>query len=183
MSEPLRDEKATPAVAFCFALNHLLDAEGWARDKLAPFAGEVVELRAPPLPRLRLTIVEGGRVAAGGEDPALVLTFNPGGIDAAGNERLAAEAMHLVRHLRWDFEEDLARLAGDVAAHRIAGALRDLAGAHVDAARRLGAALADYAADEQPLLVRRERLAAFGAELARLSEGIERLGKRIERLG
>jgi ubiquinone biosynthesis accessory factor UbiJ len=183
LSEPLRDEKATPAVAFCFALNRLLGAEAWAREKLAPFAGEVVELRAPPLPRLRLTIVEGGRVAPGGEDPAVVLTFNLGSIDASGNERLAAEVMHLVRHLRWDFEEDLARLVGDVAAHRIAGALRDLAGAHLDAARRLGAALADYAAEEQPLLVRRDRLAAFAAEVARLGDGVERLGKRIERLG
>jgi len=183
LSEPLRDEKATPAVAFCFALNHLLGAEAWAREKLAPFAGEVLELRAPPLPRLRLTIVEGGRVVAGGEDPALVLTFNLGAIDASGDERLAAEVMHLVRHLRWDFEEDLARLVGDVAAHRVAGALRALAAAHADAARRLGAALADYAADEQPLLVRRERLAAFGAEIARLSDGIERLGKRVARLG
>jgi ubiquinone biosynthesis protein UbiJ len=183
LSEPPRDEKATPAVAFCFALNHLLGAEAWARGKLAPFEGQALELRAPPLPRLRVTIVEGGTVAAGGEDPAVVLTFGPGRIDASGDERLAAEAMHLVRHLRWDFEEDLARLVGDAAAHRLGTVLRDLGQAHLDAARRLGAALADYAADEQPLLVRRERLAAFGADLARLGERIERLEQRIARLG
>lgn len=183
MSEPARDEKATPAVAFCFALNHLLDAEDWARKKLAPFAGAAVELRAPPLPPLRLTIVEGGRVAAGGQDPSVVVTFSFLSVETSGDPRLAEEVLHLVRHLRWDFEEDLARVVGDVAAHRVGGALRDLAAAHADAARRLGAALADYAADEQPLLVRRERLAAFGAELAGLGERIERLGKRIDRLG
>jgi ubiquinone biosynthesis protein UbiJ len=49
LSELLPFEKATPAVAFCFLLNRLLAAEPWARLRLAPFAGETVELRAPPL--------------------------------------------------------------------------------------------------------------------------------------
>src|SRR5204862_533786 len=44
----LSSEKATHAVAFCFALNHLLDAAPWARERLAPFAGESLELSAPP---------------------------------------------------------------------------------------------------------------------------------------
>ena len=29
------------------ALNHLLEAESWARERLAPFAGETLELREP----------------------------------------------------------------------------------------------------------------------------------------
>src|ERR1700693_4119383 len=73
----LPSEKATPAVAFCFALNHLLDAEPWARERLAGFAGESVEVHAPLLPALRLTILPGGRVEAGGGEPALVLTLQP----------------------------------------------------------------------------------------------------------
>jgi len=59
--------RATHEVAFCFLLNHLLAREEWARRKLAPFAGESVELRAAPLPALRFTILPGGRVEAGGE--------------------------------------------------------------------------------------------------------------------
>jgi len=45
----------TPLVA---AINRVLEAEGWARERLAPFAGEALELRAPPLPALRFSIVE-----------------------------------------------------------------------------------------------------------------------------
>ena len=39
MSASRPDLKATPAVAFCFFANHVLDAEAWARERLAPFAG------------------------------------------------------------------------------------------------------------------------------------------------
>ena len=46
-----------------FALNHLLGAEAWARDKLKPYAGQCVEFRAPPMPVLRLDILEIGRAS------------------------------------------------------------------------------------------------------------------------
>jgi len=193
----LPSEKATPAVAFCFALNHLLDAEPWARERLAGFAGESVEVHAPLLPALRLTILPGGRVEAGGGEPALVLTLQPealaglarGGehfmrsVEVAGNARLAAEAMALVRHLRWDVEEDLSKLIGDVAARRLVQAGRDLAAWQVDALRRLAETFADYAADESRLLVRRPELEGLGGSVAQLRDAIERLEKRIERLG
>ena len=61
MNRPLSGEKATSAVAFCFFVNRLLDAEPWARERLSPFAGEAVELVLAPLPPVRVTIVEGGR--------------------------------------------------------------------------------------------------------------------------
>ena len=197
MSEPLPDEKATPAVAFCFALNHLLRAEPWARERLAPFAGEAVELAAPPLPALRFTIQPDGTLDAGGGEPSLFLKIRPSvlaglargeehalrAVDVSGNARLAGEVMLLARHLRWDFEEDLAQLLGDVAAHRLAGALREFAGWHADAARRLAASLADYATDERGLLLRRGELASLAADVARLRDALERLDKRVGRLG
>ena len=197
MKPPLPDEKATPAVAFCFALNHLLRSEPWARERLVPFAGEVVELAAPPLPALRFTIGPEGLLDAGGGEPGLSLKIRPSvlpglargeehalrAVDVSGNGRLASEVMLLARHLRWDFEEDLSRLLGDVAAHRVAGALRDFAAWHADVARRLAAALGDYATDEQPLLLRRGELATLAADLAQLRDALERLVKRIGRLG
>jgi ubiquinone biosynthesis protein UbiJ len=197
LSQALPGEKATPAVAFCFALNHLLRAEPWARQRLAPFAGEALELRAPPLPDVRLTIQAEGTLAPGGGEPSLTITVTPAilpglargeehalrAVDVSGNARLASEVMLLARHLRWDFEEDLARLFGDVAAHRLAGAARGLAAWHADAARRLVDALADYATEEQRLLVRRGELAALAAGVAGLRDALERLDKRIARLG
>jgi ubiquinone biosynthesis protein UbiJ len=189
-------EKATPAVAFCFALNHLLRAEPWARERLAPFAGEAVEIAAPPWPKVRLTIQPGGLLEAGGGEPTLLVTVKPSvlaglargeehalrSLEVSGNARLATEVMQLARHLRWDFEEDLARLVGDVAAHRLAEAARAFAAWHLDAAARLAAAAADYATDESGLLVRRAELDAHAGGLQALRDAIERLDKRIARL-
>lgn len=197
MSGPLPLEKATPAVAFCFLLNRLLEAEPWARLRLAPFAGETVELRAPPLPTLRLRILEGGTVEAGGAEPGLSMKLKPEllaalargeehamrSVEVEGNAKLAAEILVLVRHLRWDAEEELSRLVGDVAAHRLADAARALAAWHLDAAERLAAALTDYLTEEKQLLARRAELEALGESVARLRDALARLDKRVERLG
>jgi ubiquinone biosynthesis protein UbiJ len=180
------------------ALNHLLEAESWARDRLAPFAGQVVELRAPPLPALRFAVAEGGRLApaAAGAAAALTIAAGPGvlaaaaqgeeqlmrAVEVSGNASLAAEVLFLFRHLRWDAEEDAARLIGDVAAHRLAGLARGIAAWHADAARRIAGSLVEYAAEEKRLLVRRGELDELAAAQARLRDGLERLEKRIARL-
>ena len=41
-----------------------------------------------------------------------------------GDVQLAAEVNWLVDHVRWDLEEDLARLLGDAPAHLVAGVAR-----------------------------------------------------------
>ena len=43
-----------------------------------------------------------------------------------GDVQLAAEVNWLADHVRWDFEEDLARLLGDVPAHLLAQGARTL---------------------------------------------------------
>lgn len=183
-------------MAFCYLLNHLLAAEPWARQRLAPFADETVDLRAPPLPTLRLRILAGGYVEAGGAEPGLTMTLKPDllvslargeehalrSVGADGNARLASEILLLVRHLRWDAEEDLSRLFGDIAARRIAEGGRAFAAWHLDAAQRLAAAFADYATDETEFLARRAELDALADSIARLRDAIARLDKRVERL-
>ena len=187
---------------FAIALNHLLDAGPWARERLVPFAAETLELRAPPLPRLRFTIAADGRLAAGppdpdaGAEPSLVITLRPDAlaaaakgeehllrsIDVAGNARLASEVMFLARHLRWDVEEDVARFIGDVAAHRLVGLAKEAAAWHADAARRIAEGFVEYAVQERRMLATKAELAEIAAANARLRDGLERLEKRIERL-
>ena len=182
----------TPLAA---ALNRLLEAEAWARERLAPFAGESVEFRAPPLPTLRFTVAEGGRVAPGGE-PGLRITLKPESlaalprgedafmrtVDIDGNARLAQEVLHLARHLRWDLEEDLSRVIGDAAAHGAVRAARNVVTWHVDAARRLAEAFMEYAQEEARLIAPRAGYAELAAGVTRLRDALERLEKRVERL-
>jgi len=187
---------------FVAALNHLLEAEPWARERLAPHAGAQLELRAPPLPALRFAIQPDGCVAsaAAGARPSLVVTLKPEALadlvrhGAAGEEilfravavqgdtTLAAEVMTLLRHLRWDAEEDLSKVVGDAAAHRLAGAVRDFLAWQADAARRVAGSVMEYAVEERRLLVPRSELEEFAAANARLRDDLERLEKRLERL-
>jgi ubiquinone biosynthesis accessory factor UbiJ len=192
----LLPEKATPEVAFSFLLNRLLASEAWARQRLAPFAGETVELRAAPLPTLRLRILEGGTVDAGGADAGLTMTLKPEllvalargeehalrSVDVQGNAALAAEILLLARHLRWDIEEELSQVLGDVLAHRLATVARAFGAWHLDAAQRVSGALVDYATEEKRLLVRRAEFETLSEPLARLRDAIARLDKRLERL-
>jgi ubiquinone biosynthesis protein UbiJ len=191
------DSKATLGWPFSFALNRLLEAEPWARERLAPFAGATVELRAPPLPSLRFVILPGGTLEAGGEDPALVVTLRPGALPAlmqseehfmrsvevAGDTGLASEVMTLLRHLRWDAEEDLSKLLGDVAAHRLMDLARGFAAWQADAARRLAGTVADYAVEEKRILVSKADFEDFTSAVHRLRDAVERLEKRVRRLG
>ena len=48
-------------------------------------------------------------------------------IQITGDVQLAAEVNWLVDHLRWDAEDDLARLVGDVPAHAIGSTARKVA--------------------------------------------------------
>jgi ubiquinone biosynthesis protein UbiJ len=169
----MRNDKATFGWPFSLAANRLLDAEPEARARLAPFAGQVIELRAPPLPALGFTVLPGGRLEAGGSEPALVVRLKPEllaalgksedhllrAVEVSGDAKLAAEAMWILRRLRESLpdiaEEDLSRVVGDVAAHRMAQGARDFLAWQADAAGRLAAAFADYATEEARLLVGR----------------------------
>jgi ubiquinone biosynthesis protein UbiJ len=181
------------------ALNHLLAAEPWARERLAPFAGETIELASPPFPAVRLTIAPDGMVAPAPADaePSLRVHLKPQAaaalargeehflraVEVSGNAKLAEAVMALARHLRWDFEEDLSHLVGDVAAHRLAGVARDFLAWQSDSAQRLAESFADYLGEEKKLVIRRAELDAFAASLARLRDGVERLEQKVRRRG
>jgi ubiquinone biosynthesis protein UbiJ len=183
---------------FAAALNHLLDAEPGAREKLLPFAGAIVELRCAALPRLRFSIdADGWLHPAGAGAAALVLNAGPQvaaalwrgeehwprTVKAEGDPRLADTLFELARHLRWDAEEDLSRFVGDIAAHRLARAARSMLAWQRDAARRIGEAASDYLADEKRVLVRRVELDELASGVAGLRDALERLDKRLQRLG
>jgi ubiquinone biosynthesis protein UbiJ len=179
-------------------LNHLLEDEAWARERLVPFAGKTLELRAALAPTLRLAVMPDGRLrpAAAEASAALVMTLGPQvlpallqgedqlmrAVQASGDTRLAHEVLFLFRHLRWDAEEDLARLVGDAAAHRLLSSLREVAGWHRQALERLGANLMEHALEEERWLARRGAFEEHRGEVARLRDALERLEKRIERI-
>jgi ubiquinone biosynthesis accessory factor UbiJ len=179
-------------------LNHLLEQQPWAADRLKAFAGQCVEFRCPPLPDLRLGILPDGRLrGADARMPsALVVRLKPGAlplllsrnesalkhVEIEGSAELAGTVQYLFRHLTWDYEEDLSRLFGDIVAHRLASGGRVFASWQREAAARLAENLAEYWTEEQPLLARPADTEKFRRQVDALRDDAARLEKRIERL-
>ena len=178
------------------ALNHLLDAEAWARDKLKPYAGQCVEFRSPPLPALRLEILDTGLLGSAAEDAAtnLVVTIGAGALPAflrgedalmreigiEGNADLAGTVQYLFRHLRWDIAEDLSRVFGDALAERMVSEGRRFAAWNRETAERLAQNFSEYWTEEQLLLARPAEVRQFLADADQLRDDLARLEKRVD---
>jgi ubiquinone biosynthesis protein UbiJ len=185
---------AAPAVA---AINHLLAQEAWARDALVLHAGKVAFIDAGSL-AVRMQVTRDGMlVVAGLDQPANVtirmklsdLPLIAQNRDRAfsyvkieGDAEFANTISQLSKGLRWEAEHDLERLAGPVAARRLAGGARGVFDAARSTHRRLSASLAEYFLDEQPVLVRPAMLEELTTNVNRLRDDVERAAKRLARL-
>ena len=179
------------------AMNHVLRATPRAMDRLRPHAGRTIAFHVGPL-AMTLTVQTTGEVVAAveGAVPDLEVRVSPflvprlaGGeeaafdaIDMQGDPALAADVAFLARHLRWDYEEDLAKVVGDIAAHRIAGSARGLGRWGREATLRMAQGAAEYWTEEAPLIASRTRVASFANDVAELADSVERLEQRVERL-
>ncbi|MCF8177393.1 MAG: hypothetical protein K9J74_02705 [Sulfuritalea sp.] len=180
------------------AINHLLGQASWARGKLAPFAGHAAQIKMPPFEAAFL-ISEDGCISTPDAEaalevsislpattPLLALQGKEAVMRAARIEGSAefAEALgFVIRNLRWDAEEDLSKVVGDIAAHRIMTGTREFAGWQKQAAQNFAENLAEYFTEEQPLIARQADVEEFSAEIDRLRDDVARLEKRLQRLG
>ncbi|MBX9904334.1 MAG: SCP2 sterol-binding domain-containing protein [Burkholderiales bacterium] len=178
-------------------LNHLLRANTWARDALKPHAGKTASFRCLPFVT-RLTVLESGEVAPAAADaePAVTLTLTPGlmlrvaardeavwrDVIIDGDTAFATAIHHLWQHLRWDAEEDLSKVVGDVAAHRIAESGRSLQRWARAGSDNLAHSFAEYWTEERPLIATKQDIARFTAEVDQLRDDTARLEKRFDLL-
>lgn len=178
------------------ALNHLLAAAPWARERLTPFAGHRARIVLPPW-QFEFRIAADGTLESLGDSAIEVEIALPAGAPFAalqGREALMrgvrvsgsaefAEALSFVlRNLDWDAEEDLSRFVGDIAAHRLAQAAGTIVSAQKDAVRRAAENLAEYVIHEQPQWVLKRDSAALAAAAADLGEKTDTLERRIAAL-
>ncbi|MFM7569332.1 MAG: SCP2 domain-containing protein [Betaproteobacteria bacterium] len=194
------------------ALNHLLAADPRARASLRPHASRLIRIQVadpeqaaalfgalfsidsegllkPAPPDADSGAVSVTMTVRPSVDAAFaLLTAGPAGLQAhlriEGDVLLAAALGDLSRSMRWDVEEDLSRLTGDVIAHRVAGA----ASAALDAFRafgqQLGTSFARQWSVENPVLVTRNELADHSTALSSLESrlaALERRSKAVRR--
>jgi ubiquinone biosynthesis protein UbiJ len=178
-------------------INHVLRGESWALRRLQAFAGRTAKFVLFPL-EFGFTVTESGEVVASQPDVPADATFrlSPGialrvlggdesayrEVQVTGDADFAQTVEFVVRNARWDVEEDLARLVGDVAAHRAVNAAQELLRLQARAVQSLGRNLSDYLVEERELIASRGALDAFVRDVDTLRDDTERLAQRLARL-
>lgn len=175
-------------------MNHLLQGQPWLRERLIPFAGRTVQLESTPVAVTLGIDANGAFVTADPAEPidacvrvpplalARLLAGDEGArsaVELSGDPALAGAVAAVVKELRWDAEEDLSRVVGDIPARRIVQAARSLANWQRDAALNLLRAVGEFLTEEQPVLAGREEIAAWAREVDTLRDDVERLDKRL----
>ncbi len=184
---------------FLAAANHLLKQSGWARHRLIPHAGRTAQISMAPL-KVRFSITEDGYLATwhGNDseadvaltlplaDTPLLLTEGFQGLmqraHIEGRAEFADTIGFVFRHLHWDIEEDLSRIIGDIAAHRIADTGRALSEVPRKLWNSANGNLTDYLTEEGAFLVSRATYASLSNDIAALAQATTRLDEQINRL-
>ncbi len=106
----------------------------------------------------------------------------PEELEIAGDVETARRFQDLLAGLDIDWEEQLARLIGDVAAHETGRALRTLHAWCRQTAAELEQDAVEYLREEQAVLPYRDEVEDFLAAVDTLRDDVERLEQRIRRL-
>ena len=176
-------------------VNHLLRGAAWARAELKAHAGKTARFELFPA-GFSLTVLDSGEVSAAGVDAvaAVTLRLTPGlmlrlaardesawqEVDAAGDTDFAATINQLARNLRWDVEEDLSRVFGDIAAHRMVETGRVFRRWGNQSAEGVARSFTEYWTEEQPVIVAPRELDEFNRDVDTLRDDAARLEKRVE---
>ena len=144
--------------------NHVLSSEPIAMDRLRPHSGKTIQVEfggwpalLPKLPALAFRITPAGLVEwladeplenpalhldVDASNPALALAQMLGGarpkVQVTGSADFAADVDWLIDNLRWDVQDDLARLVGEGPAELVGRLARAAAAAVREAVRRVG---------------------------------------------
>jgi ubiquinone biosynthesis protein UbiJ len=178
-------------------INHILRATPRAMTRLQRFTGKTMAFKSGPF-HLRLAVLASGEVDAASQEsiPDVTVTAPPILLprlavreEAAfkqavfeGDAEFAAEIAFLARNLEWDVEEDLSKVVGDIAAHRIVSTAKSLRAWRKDATVRLGENVREYLTEERPALVPRRDLREFLHDVDAVRDDVARLEKRLARL-
>lgn len=182
---------------FLTTLNHLLEGANWARARLVPFAGRRARFDMPPFAFGFEIAPDGGVIPNPDPDvtdviirlPADTPFLLPQGLDKVmaqasveGNAEFATELSFVFRNLRWDAEEDLSKLVGDIAARRIVQGANRFIDWHKQATTNLAENVAEYLTIENPVLVSRDELIALRDAIDQLDADLNRAEKRLTAL-
>ena len=178
-------------------LNHLVTQNQWARGALLPFSGKTVRFNMPPA-QASLTVLEDGGLAMAGEtlyadasiqlSPSLALRLLAKDENAMsqvrieGDTDLAKALAKVLQNIKWDYEEDLSKIVGDISANKANAFVKSSADEAKKQAINFVEMTAEYWQEENPLIAKKRHVEAFVQNVDALRDDVERLEKRLAKL-
>ncbi len=179
------------------AVNHLLVRHPVAQTKVAQFEGQVLAIHVGPA-RLTFAVQGDGLVKAVSNgtvvdttismdltavpvvmaDPTLAMSK----ASIEGSMELAQCVGYLIKTLRWDPEDDLARIVGDEPAVHLMNLGRALRKLGKEQLSRTSETVREYVVYEQSMVVEQQAFDGFVADVKTLRDDVARLEKRFKAL-
>lgn len=178
-------------------LQHITSQNNWSRPYLLAFAGNIVQFDFVLL-KANLTILEDGSLSLAGEGvrpdafihipPSLALRLLAKDeaakmqIKIEGDMHLATELSKILQQMRWDIEEDLSHLVGDITASKVGETTKKVLLATKKQTVNLADMLTEYWQEEKPMLTKKRHIEQFNQDVDSLKSDIARFEKKLQKL-
>ncbi len=183
--------------AFSRFIQHLIAQNAWAKPRLMPHASKSIALQLSFL-RQHLVILEDGQLAMAGETkaPDAIIQLTPSvlarlmlqdstakmDVEISGDQALAQAVGQVLSHLRWDVEDDLSRVVGDIPANQLSQTTQQVLVAGKSATQDAIAMLTEYLQEEKPVIAKKLQVEHFNAEVDAMRAQLARVEKKFEKL-
>ena len=178
-------------------LQHIINQNNWSREHLIPFAGKVLQFDFV-LIKPSLIILEDGSLSFAGETigadavihlpPSLTLRLLAND-DAAkmqikidGDTHLATQVSKVLQKLRWDIEDDMSQLVGDIAASKISKSSHKVLQTVKKQSIDITEMVSEYWQEEIKILAKKHQVERFITDVDVLRSDTARFEKRLQKL-
>jgi len=177
-------------------LQHITQQNSWSRPYLTPFSGRILQFDFSLL-KAHLIILEDGSLSLAGESakadaiihipPSLAMRLMAQDESAKmqikidGDTHLATEFSKVLQQMRWDYEEDLSHLVGDIAANKLVTGGKKIAQETKKQSINLAEMLSEYWQEEKPTIAKKWQVEKFVQEVDSLKSDMARFEKKLKK--
>ena len=176
-------------------INHILIQNDWMKNDLIKYKGKVIRLSIEPF-ILEFIVNDDGQLSCSEIQSkadttikmsaqafiSMVMSKQKKGIDISGDVDFANTFSQVILKARWDIEEDLSRVVGDIAAVEITNAGKAMLISSRKGLQNFGEAIIEYWQEEKKILTIKEEVERFNSEVDLLKEKFSQLEARTNKI-
>ena len=176
-------------------INHILNQNEWMKNELIQFKNKIVQLQVEPF-TFQFQVNDLGQLISCDIQEhvdtsifltsqafiRMVMTKQKKDITVSGDVDLANVFSKIILRARWDYEEDLSYLVGDVAAVEIAELAKGISRDGKKGLRSVAENIIEYWQEEKKILTSKAEVEKFNSEVDEIQESFSRVEAKINEL-